>query len=92
MESLSRVLYSLHIGTPQHGPWVVACLEGAWPKVLGDRLAASCRPVSFKNSCLAIEVRDPSWMQPLQEMRADIEAKLSKATGDVVLQVSFIHP
>ncbi len=91
MEPVARILYSLHRGTPQHGPWVVACLEGAWPHMMGEGLARVCRPVAFKDSELLIEIVDPAWVRPLQEIRAEIEVKLRAATGGEVYRVRLRH-
>ncbi len=89
MESLARILYSLHKGTPQHGQWVVACLEGAWSHVVGEGLAKVCRPASFKDSELLIEILDPGWEKPMRDVRADMELKLCSATGGVVRRVKL---
>jgi hypothetical protein len=87
MKLLSQVLYSIHKGTPRHGPWVVACLEGAWYRLLGAQLSRVCRPRSFDASELVIEIIDPAWAQALEDIRKDLEAKLRTATGDEVHHV-----
>ncbi|HYK87444.1 MAG TPA: DciA family protein [Acidobacteriota bacterium] len=89
MESLTRILYSLHRGKPRHGAWVVACLEGAWSHIVGEGLARVCRPVTFKHSELLIEVLDPAWENPLRNVSADIEAKLRSATGGEVSRIKL---
>ncbi len=89
MESLARILYSLHRGTPQHGPWVVACLEGAWTHIMGEGLARICRPVTFKDSQLLVDILDPAWEKPLRDIRAEVEAKLRTATGGEVRRVKL---
>lgn len=89
MESLARILYSLHRGTPQHGAWVVACLDGAWTNLVGEGLARVCRPITFEDSELLIEVLDPAWEKPLRDVRSDIEAKLHSATGGEVRRIKL---
>jgi hypothetical protein len=89
MESLSRILYSLQRGSLQHGRWVLACLEGAWPHIVGDRPARACRPVGFKDSEVVIEILDEAWEEALRSLRADIEAKLRAVTGGEVATVRF---
>jgi len=90
MESVSRILYSLYRGTPRHGAWVVGCLEGAWPKLLGERLASVCRPQTLKKSVLHIEVLDSAWEEALKSVRRDLEEKLRAATGGEVQRVQLM--
>ena len=87
MKLLSQVLYSIHKGSPQHGPWVVACLEGAWHTLLGEQLSRVCRPRTFEASELVIEILDPAWAQALGDVRKDLEEKLRVATGDQVRRI-----
>ncbi len=89
MESLAHILYSLQRGTPQHGEWVLACLEGAWTHLVGEGLARVCRPITFRDSELLIEVLEPAWEKPMRDVRADIEAKLRAATGGEVCRVKL---
>lgn len=90
MENISSILYSLYRSTPRHGEWVVGCLEGAWPKLLGERLAGVCRPQSFKRSVLYIEVLDSVWQEALTDVKRDLEEKLRTATGGEVQRVRFL--
>jgi len=90
MEPISRILYSLYRGTPRHGEWVVGCLEGAWPKLLGEKLAGSCRPRTFKHSVLYIEIVDSAWQEALEDVKKDLEERLRRATGGEVQRVRFV--
>ncbi len=87
MEPISNVLFGLYRGTPQHEDWVIACLEGAWPAILGARLAAVCRPSGLKGSQLTIQVTDSSWVAALEGERQGIAAKLGSATAGVVSEI-----
>ena len=89
MESLFNVLFSVRKGMPDHGQWVVACLQGAWPKLLGDRLAAVCRPVGLEDSDLQIEILDQGWEQALKSVKTELVDKLRSATANEVKTVSF---
>ncbi len=89
MQPVSTVLFSLFRGTPQHEEWVVSCLSGAWPGLLGDRLAAICRPLALENSRLVVEVLDPLWMQALVDLQEEILVKLQAATGGEVRSLTF---
>jgi hypothetical protein len=89
MEPVSSVLFSLYRGTPQHDEWVLACLEGAWAGIVGERLAAVCRPHSFKESSLVIAVADASWEKALKGLKKEITQKLRSATFGEVRSVSL---
>ena len=89
MEPLFGVLFSLFKGQPNHGQWVVACLEGAWPKILGDKLAEVCRPVRLENSDLLIEISNREWEPAVKSVRAELLEKLRTATENEVKTVSF---
>ena len=89
MEPLSRVLYSLYRNQPEHGSWVVACLEGAWAGILGEKLSKVCRPVAWDNHRLIIEIQDQEWLESLQGMKGDVLARIREATNDEVREISF---
>lgn len=89
MESLSGVLFSLYRGTPQHGEWVVACLQGAWSGIVGDRIARACRPVSWNDYRLVIQVEDADWKQNLRALEGELLAKVRSASGNEVRELSI---
>jgi hypothetical protein len=89
LEPLFGVLYSLYKGQPNHGHWVVSCLEGSWPRILGERLAGVCRPVSFENSDLRIEILDREWDKAMQSVKQALLEKLRAATASEVKSISF---
>lgn len=89
MESISSIIYSIYRGTPRHDEWVVACLQGAWPKLVGERLAGICRPQILESSELHIEILDPTWEEALQGLTDDLVKKLRTATGGEVQSVRF---
>jgi hypothetical protein len=89
LEPLFGVLLSLGRGTPNHGEWVVTCLEGAWSKFLGEKLAAVCRPVSFRGSQLTIGIMDAGWEEAVKNLQQDLTEKLRIATGGEVKSVVF---
>lgn len=87
MKHLSTALYSLYRGQPSHGEWVVACLEGAWPAIMGETLARKCRPSIFDRGVLTIEVTDEAWDAPLREMVDQLRCRLTQATAGEVRSV-----
>ncbi len=92
MKPLSDVVFGLYRGTPEHEEWVIACLEGAWPNLIGDRLATVCRPHRFGRGRLVIEVTDPAWNDALRAMRDQLCDKIRAATGGEVRQIAFREP
>jgi hypothetical protein len=89
LEPLFGVLFSLFKEKPNHGQWVIACLEGAWPKLLGDRLAAVCRPARFENADLVIEILDSEWDSAVKSVKGALLDKLRAATADEVKTITF---
>ena len=89
MEPVSRLLYSLYRNQPEHGSWVVACLEGAWAGIVGDKLSQVCRPVAWENYRLIIRVQDQEWTEILQGMKSDVLARIRDATNNEVQDISF---
>ena len=84
MEPLFGVMLSLYREMPDKGGWVVACLEGAWTKLLGDRLASICRPVAFHNAELVIEICDRDWEDAVKNVQPALLEKLRAATAGEV--------
>jgi hypothetical protein len=84
MDRAFGILFSLHRGTPLHGQWVVECLKGSWPKLVGEKLAAVCRPVHLGNSTLKVEILDRAWEDTVRGLRREIQQKLADATGGEV--------
>lgn len=68
---------------------MIACLEGAWPKLLGDRLAAVCRPVRLENADLLIEILNPEWDQAVKSVKPALIEKLQAATAGEVQTISL---
>jgi predicted nucleic acid-binding Zn ribbon protein len=89
MKPLSDVLFGLYRGTPQHEEWVIACLEGAWPALVGDRLAGVCRPKRLEKGHLIIEISDRTWADALRGMQSELCDKIRAATRDEVRQIAF---
>lgn len=90
MEPIFGVLFSLHRGTPQYGEWVVACLEGAWPSLVGGPLATACRPIRFQGSELAIEVLDRDWAEAVKSLKPELLEKLQAATACEVKTIKVV--
>jgi len=89
LEKLFGVLLSLYSGTPMQGKWVVACLHGAWPRIIGERLALVCRPAVFEGSELGVEIADPDWEEAVNSVKPALIEKLNAATGGLVKTLSL---
>jgi hypothetical protein len=89
MEPISAVLFKIYRGTPQHEEWVIACLQGAWPRLLGEKLSQVCRPVGLTGSVLRVEILDAAWEDAIRGNGGEILQRLRVATGDEVRQVSY---
>jgi hypothetical protein len=74
---------------PNKCEWVVACLEGAWPKLLGERLAAVCRPVAFHGAELVIEICDRNWEDAIENIQPALLEKLRAATAGEIATLSI---
>jgi hypothetical protein len=89
MEPLFSVLFSLYKGKPNHGEWVIACLRGAWIRLLGERLAAVCSPARLEDSDLRIEILDEGWESAVKSVKRELLDKLRAATANEVKTISF---
>jgi hypothetical protein len=89
LERLFSILLSLHRGTPRHGEWILACLDGAWPSLIGDRLAAVCRPVRLERSELVVEILDRGWEEAVRSIESALLERLETATSGTIKTLSF---
>lgn len=89
MEQLFSILLGACRGTPRHSNWVVACLDGAWSKLVGDRLAAVSRPVRLNGTELVVEVLNRDWEDALKSVESHLRQKLESATMGFVKTLSF---
>ena len=89
LDSISSVLFSLYRGTPQQSEWMVACLEGAWPGLVGERVAKVCRPLALDEARLIVQITDPDWERAIKAMQAELLEKVRARTGGAVRRISF---
>jgi len=89
LEHLFDILLSLQQGTARHGEWVVTCLQGAWSRLVGDRLAAVCRPIRFSDSELVVEIVDKDWEEAIRSVQPELLDKLRAATGGKIGAISL---
>jgi hypothetical protein len=89
LQKLFGILFSLNRDMPEHDKWVLACLEGAWAKLLGNKLATVCRPAAVKGSELVVVILDRNWEEALQSVKPEIQEKLRVATAGEIKRISF---
>lgn len=89
MDRAFDILFSLQRGTSRHGQWVVECLKGSWPRLVGDRLASVCRPAGLKETVLTVEVTDEAWLDTVRGLQEELQDKLSSVTGGEVKRLKI---
>lgn len=89
LQKLFGILFSLNRDRPEHDKWVLTCLEGAWAKLLGDKLSAVCRPAAVQGSELVVEILDRNWEEALQSVKPEMQEKLRIATAGEIKRISF---
>jgi predicted nucleic acid-binding Zn ribbon protein len=52
-----------------------------WPVVVGDAVAAHCRPIAMRGEVLELSVDSPVWSQQLQLRKPEILAALARELG-----------
>lgn len=62
------------------GPALVDLLA-RWPAVVGEALAAHCRPVSLRDGTLTIAADESAWGAQLGWLEADLRRRLDQAVG-----------
>jgi hypothetical protein len=58
-------------------------------KLVGDRLAAMCRPVCLKDNELIVEILDPDWVEAVKGVESPLQEKLETVTMGIVKTLSF---
>jgi hypothetical protein len=59
--------------------------------LLGDRLAAACRPAHFDGSKLIVEILDSSWTKAIQSVQPELLEKLRSATAGEVKTITVVN-
>jgi hypothetical protein len=90
MEPVSATLFSLYRDTPQHSEWVVACLDGAWQGLLGEKIGTACRPRDLRREELVIEVFEEAWLPVLSDMKTELLSRIRSTTSGEIRRLSFV--
>jgi len=62
------------------GPALVDLLQ-RWPEVVGEQMAAHCRPVALRANVLTVVADEPAWGAQLGWLEADLRRRLDEALG-----------
>jgi predicted nucleic acid-binding Zn ribbon protein len=89
MQPLSGILFGLFRGSPQHDDWVIACLEGAWPALVSEKIAQVCRPTSVRSARLTIEITDAAWDEELRRMEPELLQRIRQGTAGEIRELHF---
>jgi predicted nucleic acid-binding Zn ribbon protein len=60
----------------------LAAVQAAWPRAVGEQLAAVAKPVSERGGTLTIECADAVWAQELDLMQDALLQRLQEELGD----------
>jgi predicted nucleic acid-binding Zn ribbon protein len=60
----------------------LAAVQSVWEEVVGERLAASARPVSERDGTVVVACSDPVWAQELDLMQDQLRQGLLERLGE----------
>ena len=66
-----------------------AAISAAWPRVVGESVAANSRPLEFKGESLVVTTRSSAWSQQLAFLQERIIAGLSEVCGEPIGALRF---
>ena len=76
-ESLDRV--ASRLGIPRAA--TLHRVFGAWPELVGERVAAHARPRWLRDGVLGVAVDEPAWATQLRYLEGDLLARLAERLG-----------
>jgi len=56
-----------------------------WAELVGDQVAANCRPLSLSRGVLVVAVSDPAWATQLSYLEGDLLARFRDSLGEGVV-------
>ncbi len=72
-------------------PTAEATVFADWPKVVGEDVAAHCRPVKLEGGELTIEAESTAWATQLRLLAGRLLAGIARQVGDNVVTKLHIH-
>lgn len=85
---LKDLLARLHLTEPLRGWQAVE----AWPEVVGERVAARARAVSFRDGTLLVEVDSATWMNELGYLKLRMVTELNRRLGGEIVREIRLQP
>jgi predicted nucleic acid-binding Zn ribbon protein len=83
-ESLDRLVRGL--GAPSAG--VTTSIFADWGEIVGEQIAAHCRPATLRERILTVTVTDPGWATQLRFLEGELLGRIATATGsDEVIKI-----
>jgi predicted nucleic acid-binding Zn ribbon protein len=79
-ESMDRLLASLKGGDRA----TTVSVFSRWAELVGDQVAAHCRPLKLDEGVLVVEVDDPAWATQLKILHSDVIDRLQAGGGMAV--------
>lgn len=88
MEALAEILPAiLEAQQKAHRP--IAMIQDAWPKLVGERVAAHSKPVSLRQGCLIVHVDQPGDSYMLSFQRSQLLKRLKEMSESTVDEIIF---
>jgi predicted nucleic acid-binding Zn ribbon protein len=72
-------------------PAAEATVFGEWAKVVGEEVAAHCRPVKLENGELTIEAESTAWATQLRLLAGKLLAGIGRTVGPNVVTRLHVH-
>ena len=72
-------------------PAAEATVFANWPKVVGEEIAAHCRPVKLEGGELTIEAESTAWATQLRLLAGRLLAGIARQIGDNVVTKLHVH-
>jgi predicted nucleic acid-binding Zn ribbon protein len=72
-------------------PAAEATVFGEWPRVVGEEIAAHCRPVKLEGGELTIEAESTAWATQLRLLAGKLLAGIARQVGDNVVTRLRVH-
>ena len=60
----------------------LAAAQGAWPRAVGERIAARAEPVRERDGVLTVSCAAATWAQELDLLQDELLERLNSAAGD----------
>jgi len=81
MEQLGSFLPGFLRSVAKDEETALTFLDALWPEIVGQRLAAQCRPVSLKEETLTVMVQTETWRNELMAMKSLMISAVKKFWG-----------